>query len=274
MRLARIRTALAGEPGVVALVTRARGSAPRDAGAVMVVTGSGAVGTLGGGAVEHRVLGIVRDMLVGRAPERAELEFPLGPAMDQCCGGSMQVALAVADSRFDGTLWPGGPVIRDPAPAPSVHVYGAGHVGQAVVAALAPLDLALTWVDAQVGRMVAAPDGVAMVETPLPEAHVPTASPDAAHLVMTHSHALDLEIVSAVLSGPFGHCGLIGSATKRALFERRLAKRGVPATAIARLACPIGLPGLRDKRPAAIAASVAADLLMRAPARAHAGAAR
>ena len=88
------------------------------------------------------------------------------------------------------------------------------------------------------------------------------ASGDAAHLVMTHSHAVDLEIVAAVLARPHGHCGLIGSATKRALFERRLRERGIPGEAIRRLVCPIGLPGLRDKRPAAIAASVAAQMLL------------
>ena len=273
MQLAEIRALLADHPAVVATVARARGSAPRDAGAVMVITCDRAHGTLGGGAVEHRVMGIAADMLAGRAPDRAEVDFPLGPAMDQCCGGSMTIALAVHDAEFTGVLWPGGPAIRDPIARPSVHVYGAGHVGRAVVAALAPLEFTLTWVDARRGHLTDAPAGVETVATPLPEAHVAAAPPDAVHLAMTHSHALDLEIVTAVLSGPFGHCGLIGSATKRARFERRLAERGVPAAAIARLDCPIGLPGLRDKRPAAIAASVAAQLLL-APVRADAKAGR
>lgn len=274
MRLTEIRAGLADGPGVIAVVTRSRGSAPRDAGAAMLVTDAGSKGTLGGGAVEHRVLGIARDMLTGSAPRQAELEFPLGPQMDQCCGGSISVALAVVDRDFDGALWPGGPALEAAAPSLSVHVYGAGHVGRAVVAALAPLDFALTWIDALSGRMTAAPARIETIETPLPEAHAASAPPDAAHLVMTHSHALDLEIVAAVLGGPFGRCGLIGSATKRVRFERRLAERGVPAAAIARLDCPIGLPGLRDKRPAAIAASVAAQLLMPTPARFQAEAAR
>ncbi len=79
--------------------------------------------------------------------------------------------------------------------------------------------------------------------------------------MVTHSHALDLEIVTAVLGREFGFCGLIGSATKRAMFRRRLAGRGVSRGAVDRLMCPIGLPGLRDKRPAVIAASTAAQLL-------------
>ena len=100
------------------------------------------------------------------------------------------------------------------------------------------------------------------IETPLPEAVAGHAPGDAVHLVMTHSHALDLEIVAAVLARPHAHCGLIGSATKRALFERRLRENGIAGEAIRRLACPIGLPGLRDKRPAAVAASVAAEILL------------
>ena len=261
MRLADILAAL-GARGVVALVTGARGSSPRDAGAVMVVTANGSAGTLGGGAVEHRALGIAADMLAGIAPDRAEVAFPLGPALDQCCGGSMRIALALAGPEFDGKLWPGGPVVREPESGRPVLVYGAGHVGWAVVAALAPLDFRLTWVDAQPGRMTDAPACVEMVETALPEAAAAGAPDDAVHLVMTHSHAVDLEIVAAVLARPFGHCGLIGSATKRARFAKRLAGRGVPAAAISRLECPIGMPGLTDKRPAAIAASVAAGLLM------------
>ena len=263
MRLAEIRDAL-GAGGVVATVTGARGSTPRGIGAVMVITGTGTAGTLGGGAVEHRAGEIARDILAGNGPDHAEIDFPLGPALDQCCGGHMRVALARVGAGFAEPLelWAGGPVIADSGPRRPIYLYGAGHVGQAVVAALAPLDFAITWIDAQSGRMSAAPAGVEPIEAALPEAIAKTAPADATHLIMTHSHAVDLEIVTAVLSGPFTHCGLIGSATKRARFVTRLRERGVSDPAIARLSCPIGLPGLADKRPAAIAASVAAQMLM------------
>ncbi len=265
MRIAEIRAALGGG-GVVAVVTKTQGSAPRSAGTVMVVTDAGAAGTLGGGAVEHRALQIAADMLAGTAPGHALIDFPLGPDLDQCCGGKMTIALALVSADFAEplTLWPGGPIIRGPAEPRPVFVYGAGHVGRAVVAALAPLDFAITWIDAQAGRMKAPPPNVTPIENPIPEALASTAPDDAVHLIMTHSHAVDLEIVAAVLSRPFAHCGLIGSATKRARFVKRLTRRGVPAGAIARLECPIGLPGLTDKRPAAIAASVAAGVLMQA----------
>jgi xanthine dehydrogenase accessory factor len=330
MRLADIGAAVAREGrAVLVLVAEARGSAPREAGAAMLITGGGTLGTVGGGAVEHRAVEIARNMLSGAAEPRAEVEFPLGPALDQCCGGRMRLAFVLLTShdlqrlqcsregsdgrplpqqgegregrrprngwgaadrdtprdigdalhlpRQDGgrrggrprdgwwssvlVLWPGGPEFREPAPDRQAIVYGAGHVGRALVGALAPLPIRLVWADARAGACAGAPTGVEAHETPLPEAVAEAAEPDAMHVVLTHSHALDLEIVTAIMSRDFGFCGLIGSATKRALFRRKLAERGIARGAIDRLTCPIGLPGLRDKRPAVIAASVAAQLV-------------
>ena len=252
----QIRAILADQPGVVAVVTNAKGSTPRDPGAVMVVTRTGAHGTLGGGAVEHRVQTQARQMLAAQAPNVLQLDFPLGPDLDQCCGGAVEIALALVDGT---RALPVRPEAEQPK---TVFVYGAGHVGKAVVAALRPLDFAIRWVDARAGFLGSVPEGVQSIETPLPEGEAQAAPDDAFHLIMTHSHAVDLEITAAVLGRSFGFCGLIGSATKRAIFVKRLRERGVTEMAIARLTCPIGLPGLRDKRPAAIAASVAAQLLM------------
>jgi xanthine dehydrogenase accessory factor len=264
MRGAEIAAALAPAGGVVALVTAAQGSTPREAGAALVVTPAGVAGTIGGGAVEHRVIAAARAMLAG-GEDRATLDFPLGPALDQCCGGRMTVALArvAADeaARFatgETWLWRGGPVFRDGPPPRPVLIYGAGHVGAALVRALAPLPFALRWIDARAGLSAGAPSGVETVETPLPEAEAAAAPPEALHVVLTHSHALDLEIVAAALSRGAAFVGLIGSGTKRATFARKLRARGLDPSG---LTCPIGLPGLRDKRPAVIAASVAAQLL-------------
>ena len=249
-------------PAVLVLVAQSRGSAPRDSGTVMLVGRDSTNGTIGGGTVEHRAIGIARDILDG-AQDRVEVDFPLGPALDQCCGGHMRLAFArvdqIPETPFD--LWPGGPVVPDPDPAPEVIIYGAGHVGRAVVAAMAPLPWRLTWVDTRAGLMAHAPEGIDCVETPLPEAVVETADTAAFHLIMTQSHAVDLEIAAAVLARRHGFCGLIGSATKRATFARRLAERGLSGHAISQLTCPIGLTGVRDKRPAVIAASATAQLL-------------
>jgi xanthine dehydrogenase accessory factor len=256
--------------GVMALITQVRGSAPRDAGAAMLVTADGLTGSVGGGTVEWRALEAARAMLADPASVPASVELPLNPALDQCCGGRIRLAFApltAADApRFAAggpvTLWEGGPVWTPDPPRRAVHVYGAGHVGAALVRALAPLPFALRWIDARTGVLADPPPGVETVETPLPEAEAARA-PDALHLVMTHSHAVDLEIVAAALEAGAGFVGLIGSATKRATFLSKLRSRGLAEARLAALACPIGLPSLRDKRPAVIAASVAADLLLR-----------
>ncbi|GAB5373999.1 MAG: xanthine dehydrogenase accessory protein XdhC [Acuticoccus sp.] len=260
--LAALRAAAARGPAIVALLETVSGSTPREVGAWMIVTADGALGTIGGGEAERRTIEAARQLLAGGgAPQR--LALPLGPALDQCCGGHMTVALAIAPEVAAAAtddalaLWPGGPAIRDRPLAPVV-VYGAGHVGCALVTALSPLPFALTFVDARAEALwpVAAP--VPCHRLALPETAAAAAPDDAIHLVMTHSHAVDLEIVAAVLARPFRFCGLIGSATKRATFERRLRERGLDT---ARLTCPIGLPAIAGKAPAVIAASVAAQLL-------------
>ncbi len=273
MRIADLIAAVEREErAVVVMVAEANGSAPREAGAAMLVTASGAAGSIGGGTVEHRALAHARTMLSVEAPAPVILDFPLGPALDQCCGGHMRVAFAAfgaADlarlraARGQLDLWPGGPALVEAAPPRPVLIYGGGHVGAALARALAPLPFKVRWIDARLGAFPAEiPEGVETVETPLPEAEARAAPADALHVVLTHSHALDLEIVAAVLErGEFGFLGLIGSATKKALFLRRLRARGVPEGRLARLTCPIGVPGVRDKRPGVIAATVAVQLL-------------
>jgi xanthine dehydrogenase accessory factor len=144
-------------------------------------------------------------------------------------------------------------------------LFGAGHVGRAVARAVAPLGFALTWIDARAGQLPDPPlDGARQLALALPELAVDEAPPDTVFLVMTHSHPLDEAICEAILRrGDFAYLGLIGSDTKRARFVSRLRAAGIPPAALERLVCPIGIPGIESKEPAAIAAAVAADLLIR-----------
>lgn len=150
-------------------------------------------------------------------------------------------------------------------PAQALWLFGAGHVGQAAAKALQPLGFALTWIDGRAGQFPHPPlAGVRTLALAVPELIVDEAPPDTTFLVMTHSHALDEAICGAVLGrGDFAYLGLIGSATKRARFRRRLGQAGIQADVLDRLTCPIGLPGIASKEPAVIAASVAADLILR-----------
>ncbi|MDB5933526.1 MAG: xdhC [Massilia sp.] len=161
----------------------------------------------------------------------------------------------------DGRRWL---VAQVAAPRAHVMLFGAGHVGAAVVRALAPLPCRITWVDERDDMFpFEVPDNVRIEASDAPEDLVARAPDGASYLVMTHSHALDQRLAEAILARDnVGWFGLIGSKTKRKQFEHRLRARGFDAARIDAMACPIGLPGITGKEPAVIAASVSAQLLM------------
>ncbi len=153
-------------------------------------------------------------------------------------------------------------VERNDAPRPPLLVFGAGHVGQAVARAFAPLPFKLSWFDSR--PETADLPGVTVAEPAEMAAAAMGAGGDAYGLIFTHDHGLDYALASAGLAGGgFAYLGLIGSKTKRARFMSRLRDDGFSEAALTRLTCPIGLPHLRSKAPEVIAVSVAADLLMR-----------
>jgi xanthine dehydrogenase accessory factor len=160
-----------------------------------------------------------------------------------------------------GRRWLVDPIL---APRANVLLFGAGHVGAAIVRALGELPCSVTWVDERDDMFPAAiPANVTVEVTDTPETLVALAPPNATYLVMTHSHALDQRLCEAILAREHvGWFGLIGSKTKRAQFESRMAARGIAPERIATMVCPIGLPGIVDKAPPVIAASVAAQLLI------------
>ncbi len=146
-----------------------------------------------------------------------------------------------------------------------VVVFGAGHVGRALVAVLAHVPCAVTWIDSRDDAFPATvPANVEAIVTDVPEAEVDAAPSGSYFLVMTHDHALDERITGRILRGTdFAYLGLIGSLTKRRQFEKRLAARGIDAADLARIVCPIGVPGIAGKEPGVIAVAVAAQLLER-----------
>ncbi|WP_305822389.1 xanthine dehydrogenase accessory protein XdhC [Massilia brevitalea] len=160
----------------------------------------------------------------------------------------------------DGRRW-----LADSVFAPRAHLmlFGAGHVGAAIVRALAEPPCRVTWVDERDDMFPAeVPANVTVEATDTPEALVAQAAPGTSFLVMTHSHALDLRLSIAILSRPGADWfGLIGSDTKRRQFEHRLRERGIANERIDAMVCPIGLPGIAGKAPAVIAVAVAAQLL-------------
>jgi xanthine dehydrogenase accessory factor len=213
---------------------------------------------------------------VSSVRERLDAGLPvvLATRLDRVGGrmaGMPEAAREVAENLLAGG---GTAPVRWPADNPQwllepvrpvdlrIVLFGAGHVGRALAQVLGCVPCAVTWVD---GRVEAFPDSapanVRVVATPTPAAAVRKALPGSYFLVMTHDHGLDLDLCEAVLRrGDFAFLGLIGSATKKARFVRRLAVAGL---ATERLVCPIGIDGIPGKHPGEIAVAVAADLLRR-----------
>ncbi len=290
---------LSQERAVCVQVARHEGSVPRERGAWMVVFADELWGTIGGGRLEFDAVTKARDMLLRPSSPSQTHRFALGPSLGQCCGGVVWLAF----ERFEPTdssdvqdIYATKNIAVNPlntlanfenmpktlaqrrvdrllaleATLAPVALFGGGHVGRAIVQALTPLPMNVSWIDSrdeifpgQLGHRVRTehsdPVQAAVTDTQV----VPAGS---RVLIMSFSHAEDLEIVAACLSRQRNHqnlsfVGLIGSATKWASFQSRLRQRGYTETELAGVSCPIGLPGIRGKEPEVIAASVAAQLL-------------
>jgi len=263
--LATFLALLHTQSAVLVTVQHTQGSVPREEGAWMAVFAEAAFGTIGGGHLEWDALRQARAHLAGATPVPAPWtqRTVLGPRLGQCCGGALEL-------RFEPFSATDVDKLRErlqPRLTP-LALFGGGHVGHAIVQALAPLPFAVHWVDSR--------DDVFAPDTP---AHVQIEHSDPVHaavrhlvpgsrvLIMSFSHAEDLDVVAACLQrqrerGDLPFVGLIGSRTKWATFGHRLQARGFTAQELAHVTCPIGLPGITDKAPAAIAASVVAQLLL------------
>ena len=316
-----------GAPSVVVTIAETHGSAPREAGAKMVVSRDACAGTIGGGRLEYQATWIARAMLDDPAAH-ARLEYFALPSLGQCCGGTarllfepiatepsaswravlaeLQAAgrpavmvtatdegakLVVSADAHHGSLGTSAAdasavaharaMLEGPAGARlleaegwllepfrsqtwDILLFGAGHVGKALVHVLGALPCRITWVDGRAELFPdMVPDNVGIVHSEWPLDAVDDAPRDASFLVMTHSHALDLRICERILKrGDFGYLGLVGSDTKRARFVKRFAAHGMPPEVIERMVCPIGIEGVEGKHPGVIAVAVAAQLLL------------
>jgi xanthine dehydrogenase accessory factor len=258
---------LADAPAVRIRVAEVQGSGPREPGAWMAVFADAVVGTIGGGHLEFEAIDHARALLAGRPVER-QRRFALGPALGQCCGGVVHLAfegLAAADrdrlrAQAQGELQAQMPVA----------LFGGGHVGRAIVQLLGTLPVRTLWIDSRDGIFPAELPANAQAEHSDPvQAAVPALDAGSRVLIMSFSHAEDLDIVAACLRRQREHddlpfVGLIGSKTKWATFRHRLEARGFGAAELARITCPIGVPGIGGKEPEVIAVAVAAQLLQHA----------
>jgi len=246
---------------VLVTVQSTRGSAPRDAGAWMAVFADTTVGTVGGGRLEFDSTAYARQFLQQRKAPTV-VRYALGPSLGQCCGGEVvlhfeRVGAPDRDRLKRQLLGPRTPVA----------LFGGGHVGRAVVQVMLNLPLDLTWIDSR--DEIFPPELSSRVRCEHSDpvhAAVADLMPHARVLIMSFNHAEDLDVVAACLMrwrerGDLPYIGLIGSKTKWASFRHRLEERGFSQAELDHVTCPIGVPGIADKRPEVIAVAVAAQIL-------------
>jgi xanthine dehydrogenase accessory factor len=294
---------LAGQGRIALVeVAGTKGSTPRETGAFMLVSGSAIFGTIGGGQLEYMAIDEARQMLfspleaemaaerpegvvsegTARAPSaavatppdgfaatlpsrgrdtRATLDIPLGPEIGQCCGGRVEVLIRLVDAAIEAELVAAAEAGE--ARLPHVYVFGGGHVGQALAAAVALLPVHVTVIETRAEALEGIPEAVETMLTPMPEAMVRKAPAGTAFVILTHDHALDFLIVAEALKrGDTAYVGMIGSKTKKATFRNWFLKAADGTdTEFARLVSPIGGDAVKDKRPRVIAALAAAEIM-------------
>jgi xanthine dehydrogenase accessory factor len=249
-------------PAVLVTVARVDGSGPREAGAWMLVgTNFDVAGTIGGGRLEFDALAHARDVLADRSSPGTR-RYSLGPSLGQCCGGVVYLRYERVPAHEVEELR-----ARLATPGTPFALFGGGHVGRAIVRACADLPFALTWIDSRDEIFpVDVPANVRCEHSDPVQGAVRELAPGSLVLVMSFSHAEDLDVIAACLQRrreradlPF--VGMIGSRTKWATFRHRLEDRGFTAAELDAVQCPIGIPGIGGKEPAVIAASAVAQLL-------------
>jgi xanthine dehydrogenase accessory factor len=282
-----IRTKLARQDAVFITIDSFEGSSPREVGAWMLVFADAVLGTVGGGNLEFQAIAYGRELLdtCGRKKQTAQTSeamntgsstpadelrrYPLGPSLGQCCGGVVHLKFSFINQQ--------DAIKREAAyvhttrttglNAMQITLFGGGHVGKALVRVLGALPCAVQWIDSRDEIFPADVPSNVQCEHSAPVHGAVHDLPAGSHvLIMSFSHAEDLDVVAACLTRqrtkndlPF--IGLIGSKTKWATFRHRLEERGFSKEEIARITCPIGIAGVQGKEPEVIAVSVGAQLL-------------
>ncbi|MFQ3670005.1 MAG: xanthine dehydrogenase accessory protein XdhC [Verrucomicrobiia bacterium] len=234
-------------PHVWVILLGFRGSAPQEAGAKMLVPRDGLpLGTVGGGKIEAAALRRARALLEGEEVSPQLVVWNLQTDLGMTCGGEVTLWFEARHRR----PW-------------QVAIFGAGHVAQALVRVLLPLEVNLWCFDPRSEWLDQLPAHPALRRSAEPDPEVAVASlpPGTALVSLTRGHATDLPVLRAALQrGDFSFVGCIGSRSKAATLRKELRAAGLPATSIQHLVCPVGLP-LGNDTPPEIALSIAAQLL-------------
>jgi xanthine dehydrogenase accessory factor len=238
--------ASSNEDYVLITVLATRGSTPRDCGTKMVVSRSKCYQTIGGGNLEYKAIDRARELLQKRCSEQKIEQFPLGAKLGQCCGGH---ATLMFESYINSNI--------------DIMVFGAGHVGRALVSMLSQLPCRIHWVDSREDEFPKnLANNVNKIVSESPKDEVATMSANTYFVVMTHNHSLDFDICEAILlRNDAGYVGLIGSETKWKRFQMRFKHKGYKDKFFSSIRCPVGLSNVPGKLPGEVAVSVAGEII-------------
>ena len=240
-----------GTAVVLVILADALGSTPQETGAKMLVTPAGLyAGTVGGGKIEAKALALAQELLAAGAAAPRVVTWTLKGDVGMTCGGSVKLYFEPHPAGGDGAAWP-------------IWIFGAGHVVQALVPVLAPLECQLTVVDPRrewLDRLPRA-DRTRYLQSDQPESLVPQIPDHAFVLCLTKGHATDRPVLQrALATRNFPYVGVIGSDAKAEVLRREMIADGLPAERARQFHCPIGLP-FGSNQPREIALSIAAQLL-------------
>jgi len=238
----------AGQGYVIATLISTRGSTPRNSGSKMVITKDAIYDTVGGGHLEHKIIQQANQLLLQNNTRQQIKQFDLGIHLDQCCGGSTHVLFESFQQE-----------------QVNIMLFGAGHVGQALIPLLASLPCHITWVDNRSSQFPASLEKFNNIDTLVsaqPAMEVVKMPSASFYIVLTHKHQLDFDICSQILlRDDAAYLGLIGSKTKWRRFSRRFLRDGFSQKQIDQINCPIGLADVKGKLPAEIAIAIAAQVI-------------
>lgn len=235
-----------GQPGVLVTILGSAGSAPRKSGSKMLVTDEKSFDTVGGGHLEFLLIERARELIASDQQAPVMEHFPLGPRLGQCCGGSVSVMLEpIAGCNFH------------------IALFGAGHIGKALIHVLSPLNCRITWIDNRAELFPRTlPENVTCILSEQPNEEVAALPENAFVLVVTHNHQLDYAIAEQTLKrSDIGWLGVIGSETKARRFRQRLEHKGFNPARIEHMRCPVGLNAVGGREPAEIAIAIAGEIL-------------
>lgn len=240
----------AGTNFVMVSVVSIKGSTPREVGARMLITQEAIFNTIGGGHLEWKAMAYARECLTNKQSVNEIKEYPLGATLGQCCGG--KVAL-LFESVFQADF--------------TVAIFGAGHVGKAIVHCLEQIPCKVYWIDSRAEEFPnqnQLADNIIKIPSDYPIDEIKDLPSQSYYLVLTHNHQLDLDLSEAILKrGDFAYLGVIGSKTKSARFKHKLKDKGFTHDVIERMECPMGEPDIISKQPGEIAISTLSQILKR-----------